>query len=74
MRSPILIFPDSAAGPPESVILKKLEYFREGESPKHVWDIQNILRLVDVDRAFIEAHVERLGLRDQWLACQPGAK
>jgi hypothetical protein len=59
--------------PPESVILKKLEYFREGESPKHVWDIQNILRLVDVDRAFIEAHVARLGLREQWLVCQPKA-
>lgn len=59
--------------PPESVILKKLEFFREGESQKHVWDIQNILRLVDVDLAFVEEHVERLGLREQWLVCQPGA-
>ena len=59
--------------PPECVILKKLEFFREGQSQKHVRDIQNILRLVDVDRVFIEEHVERLGLREQWLVCQPGA-
>lgn len=60
--------------PPELVILKKLEFFREGESRKHVRDIEGILRLVpDLDRAFIEEHVERLGLREQWLVCQPDA-
>ncbi len=60
--------------PPESVILKKLEFYREGESPKHIRDIQNILKLVDVDRGFIEEHVARLGLREQWLLCQTGVK
>ncbi len=59
--------------PPEAVILKKLEFFREGESQKHVRDIRAILQLIDVDRAFIEAHVERLGLRAQWALCQPSA-
>ena len=57
--------------PPEAVILKKLEFFREGESQKHVRDIKNILDLMEVDRTFIEEHVERLGLREQWLVCQP---
>jgi hypothetical protein len=57
--------------PPECVILGKLEFYREGASRKHITDIRNILQLMDVDRAFIEGHVERLGLREQWLACQP---
>jgi hypothetical protein len=57
--------------PPEAVILKKLEFFREGESQKHVRDIEKILQLMEVDRIFIEEHVERLGLREQWLVCQP---
>jgi len=57
--------------PPEVVILKKLEFFREGESRKHVRDIQNILELMEIDREFVEKHVERLGLREQWLVCQP---
>ena len=54
--------------PPESIILKKLEFFREGGSVKHVSDIQAVLRLVEVDRAFIEEHVARLGLGAQWAA------
>jgi hypothetical protein len=58
--------------PPELVILKKLKFFREGESPKHVRDVQEILHMVpEIDRAFIEKHVDRLGLREQWLVCQP---
>ena len=57
--------------PPEIVILKKLEYFREGGSEKHVRDIRAMLAITDVDRAFIEAHIEQLGLREQWLVCQP---
>ena len=36
--------------PPEVVILKKLEFFREGKSKKHVDDIGAVLRLLDVDR------------------------
>ena len=51
--------------------MKKLEFYREGDSPKHIRDIQNLLKLVDIDRAFVEEHVERLGLREQWLVCQP---
>ena len=59
--------------PPEVVILKKLEFFREGGSAKHINDIRGVLACTDVDRAFIEEHVARLGLREQWLVCQPEA-
>lgn len=56
--------------PAEVVILKKLEFFREGGSAKHISDIREVLRLVDVDRAFIAGHVERLALHAQWEMCQ----
>jgi hypothetical protein len=57
--------------PPELVILKKLEFFREGGSVKHQRDIKGICEVVEIDRAMIETNVERLGLREQWLVCQP---
>jgi hypothetical protein len=56
--------------PPEYVILKKLEYYREGGSQKHPRDIRFMLACTDVDRAFIEDHVARLGLGPQWAECQ----
>jgi len=40
--------------PPEYVILRKLEYFKEGKSDKHLTDIKNILEisgdLIDFDK------------------------
>ncbi len=55
---------------PEDVILKKLEYFREGGSEKHLRDIQGILANQVVDRAYLEAWVERLALRGEWTRAQ----
>lgn len=56
--------------PPEYVILKKLEYYREGGSEKHPRDIRFMLACTDVDRTFIEQHIARLGLGEQWAECQ----
>ena len=52
--------------PPEYVILRKLEYFREGGSTKHTTDIRAVLATTDVDRDSVDAWVERLGLAQQW--------
>lgn len=52
--------------PPEYVILRKLEYFREGGQDKHINDMRGMLAVTKVDRAFIEHHIERLGLAEQW--------
>lgn len=52
--------------PPEYVVLRKLEYFREGGSDKHVRDLRFMLAVTPLDRDFIATHVERLGLREQW--------
>ncbi len=59
--------------PPELVIIRKLEHFREGGSAitKHLNDIRSVLVCTDVDRVFIEEHVARMGLQEPWLACQP---
>ena len=54
--------------PPEYVIVRKLEYLREGGSDKHVRDVRFILAATPVDRAFLEAEISRLGLQEQWRA------
>lgn len=56
--------------PPEYVIVRKLEYLREGEQDKHVRDVRFMLAATPVDSAWIEHEVERLGLRPQWDRCR----
>ncbi|MBX3039191.1 MAG: hypothetical protein KF789_00615 [Bdellovibrionaceae bacterium] len=51
---------------PEDLILKKLDYFREGQSEKHLSDIRDILMNVQVDDTYLEMWVERMGLKAQW--------
>lgn len=52
--------------PPEYVILRKLEYLREGGSDKHVRDIRFILAATAVDREFLVQEISRLGVRAEW--------
>lgn len=54
--------------PPEHIILRKLEFHREGGSEKHLRDIYAMLRLSQIDRAFVEQHVATLGLSESWNA------
>jgi hypothetical protein len=58
--------------PPEYVILRKLEFLREGGSDKHLRDIRFILAATAVNRAFIESEVVRRDLRTQWLQAADG--
>lgn len=55
---------------PEDVIVKKMEYYREGGSEKHLRDITGILVTTgaDVDRAYIERWAQLLGLDEIWQA------
>jgi hypothetical protein len=52
----------------EDVILKKLEYYREGASEKHLRDIAGVLRISGkrVDVAYVDEWAERLGVMDSW--------
>jgi hypothetical protein len=56
--------------PPEYVIVRKLEFLREGGSDKHERDIRSMLAATALDRAFVDAEVTRLGLQEQWRRCQ----
>ncbi len=53
--------------PPEYVILRKLEFFREGGSEKHLRDVRAMLAAgVELDRAFLESEVRQRGLEAAW--------
>ena len=58
---------------PEDVILKKLEYYREGGSEKHISDIAGILKVQQeqIDRDYLVATAQRLGLEETWARCPP---
>lgn len=55
---------------PEDVILKKMTYYKEGGSDKHLRDITGILRIsgTDVDRDYIASWATRLGVLEVWEA------
>ena len=52
----------------EDVIVKKMEFFREGGSEKHLRDITGILKVSgdDLDRDYIENWAENMGLETIW--------
>lgn len=52
--------------PPEYVVLRKLEFFREGGATEHTADIATILKTTDIDLAAVEHWSHRLGLDDLW--------
>jgi hypothetical protein len=54
--------------PPEYVILRKLEYFREGGSEKHLRDIRGILNVSGalLDQSALDEWIQRRGLQAEW--------
>jgi hypothetical protein len=52
--------------PSEYVIIRKLEFLREGTSEKHLRDIRGMLAVTNVDRAFLENEIAQRGLTDVW--------
>ena len=53
---------------PEDVILKKLIYYREGGSEKHLRDIAGVLKVQAerIDRHYIAQWADRLGVSEEW--------
>ncbi|MCA9312032.1 MAG: hypothetical protein KDA21_12545 [Phycisphaerales bacterium] len=53
---------------PEDVILRKLQYFQEGGSEKHLRDIRGILRLCEppIDDAYVRVWARTLGVEEEW--------
>jgi hypothetical protein len=54
--------------PPEYVIVRKLEYFREGGSEKHLRDIRAMLAVSgeQLDQAALNEWIARYKLADEW--------
>jgi len=54
--------------PPEYVIVRKLEYFREGGSEKHLRDIRSMLAVSgdQIDSAQLNKWIRDLGLEAEW--------
>jgi hypothetical protein len=57
---------------PEDVVIKKMEYYKEGGSEKHLRDITGILKVTGnaVDRNYISDWARRLNLVEIWDAIQ----
>lgn len=53
---------------PEDVILKKLVFYREGGSEKHLRDVAGVLKISggDLDRSYLDEWAERLEVADVW--------
>lgn len=53
---------------PEDAIIKKMEYYREGGSEKHLRDIASVLTTSrdQIDMAYIDRWAGQLGLDDLW--------
>jgi hypothetical protein len=56
--------------PVEYVILRKLEYYREGRSDKHLRDIAGILEIsaIQINSAWLEEQIAERRLQDEWNA------
>jgi hypothetical protein len=57
-----------SVAPPEYVIVRKLEYYREGGSEKHLRDIKSICAMSgsDLDEASLQEWIAKLGLDNEW--------
>ncbi|OGW08179.1 MAG: hypothetical protein A2W75_03795 [Nitrospinae bacterium RIFCSPLOWO2_12_39_15] len=65
-----LLFPDKEASfaSPEDVIVKKMDFYKEGGSEKHLRDITGILKISGdiIDMDYISQWADRLNLREIW--------
>ncbi len=73
----VLVAPDTSPlfASPEDVILKKLEYYREGGSEKHLRDIAGVLKIMgnQLDHEYLTIWAMRLGVSRQWQVVQDAA-
>ncbi|MFP4164994.1 MAG: hypothetical protein ACLFVE_13520 [Chitinispirillaceae bacterium] len=54
--------------PPEYVIIRKLQFFREGGSQKHLMDVRKMIAMPDLnlDEEVMMDWIEKLELRNEW--------
>ncbi len=61
-----------AVAPPEYVIVKKLEFYKEGKSPKHLDDIKSIVTNSKelINFSALEKYIFEHGLKNEWKLCE----
>ena len=61
-----------AVAPPEYVIIKKLEFYREGNAQKHITDIKAILfnSKEFINFSLLEKYLADFGLIKEWTLCK----
>jgi len=57
---------DACVASPEDVILKKLDFYRQGESQKHLHDIRGILAETPLDQQYLDYWIDQLNLASEW--------
>lgn len=67
-RVPFVNGSEAFTSSPESVILNKMLFYKEGKSEKHIGDITGILNISGdiVNRDYIKKWSDELGIRDIW--------
>ena len=57
-----------AVAPPECIIVRKLEFYREGGSEKHLRDIRSMLRVsgAQINQADLNEWIQRRGVEAEW--------
>lgn len=57
--------------PPEYVIIKKLEFYKEGNIKKHIEDVKSILYNSEemINFSLLEKYVNEFGLLNEWKLC-----
>jgi len=60
--------------PPEYVVLRKMQFFREGGSSKHPVDIRAICDVTGVDEALMGPWIGSLGLEGVWNEIRRGQR
>lgn len=51
---------------PEDVIIKKLEFYRDGRSEKHIRDIRGIIANMHIDNKYLQEWISKLHLENEW--------
>lgn len=62
----------AVAPPPEYGVLRKLEYYREGNSAKHPTDIRAIREITGVDESLMGRWLDRMALGGLWQELKSG--
>jgi hypothetical protein len=68
VRLPIGSGADATFASAEDVIIRKMQYFKEGGSDKHLRDIAGVLKIQGdrINRPYIAEWADRLAVRDVW--------